>query len=343
MILTADLRSDTVTRPGKGMVDAMMSAPLGDDVFGDDPTVNRLESMAAGLLGMDAAIFCPSGTMTNQIGINILTRPFEEIICYKGAHIYKYEGGGLAGNSQLSVRLIDAGRGRISPDDVRANVNNAADPHQTITSLVALENTVVREAGSFYTHAEMKAVSDEARRLGLRMHLDGARLFNALAETGDEPASVGRLFDTVSICLSKGLGAPVGSLILCSKENEPMARRRRKSLGGGMRQAGFLAAAGIYALAHNRARLTEDHARAKALAAELGKTSWVKSMMPVDTNIIIFEIAPGLNTKQVLSGLSARGLQAVAFGPMQIRMVTHLDITDDHLQTAVDAIRQFQP
>ena len=341
--LTADLRSDTVTRPGPAMLDAIMTAPVGDDVFGDDPTVNRLESLAARLLGMDAAVFCPSGTMTNQIGLNILTRPFDEIICYQGAHIYRYEGGGLAGNSQLSVRLIGADRGRLTPADVRANVNNAADPHQPITSVVAVENTVVREAGACYTYEQMKALSDEARRLGLRMHLDGARLFNALAATGDDPSQVGSLFDTVSICLSKGLGAPVGSLILCSRDLEARARRRRKSLGGGMRQAGFLAAAGIYALENNRQRLSEDHRRAKLLGAELEKVSWLKSMMPVDTNIIIFELADGLNPAPVLAGLSERGLRAVAFGPAHIRMVTHLDVTDDHLQVATDAIRHYQP
>lgn len=340
--MTADLRSDTVTKPSHAMLDAMMSAPVGDDVFGDDPTVHALEKMAANMLGMEAAVFCPSGTMTNQIGINILTNPFEEVICYKGAHIYKYEGGGIAGNSQLSVRLIDGNRGRLSATDILSNINNAGDPHQPITSLVALENTIVREAGAFYTIDQIKAISEITRVNNLSLHLDGARLFNALTETNDSPAIIGSLFDTVSICLSKGLGAPVGSLILCNKELEQKARRRRKSLGGGMRQAGFLAAAGIYALQHNIAGLKEDHRRAKQLAAELSKVSWLNAMMPVDTNIIIFEISDGLSTAQVLEKLAAENVRAVAFGPRQIRMVTHLDFTDTHLDLAVSAVRKIR-
>jgi threonine aldolase len=339
--MTADLRSDTVTRPSPAMLDAMMSAKVGDDVFSDDPTVNELEKLAAEMLGMEAAVFCPSGTMTNQIGINILTKPFEEIICYKGAHIYKYEGGGLAGNSGLSVRLMDGDRGRLAPADILANINNASDPHQPVTSLVALENTIVREAGSCYTLNQIKAISEITHANGLSLHLDGARLFNALTETGDLPSSIGPLFDTISICLSKGLGAPVGSLILCSKNLEPLARRRRKSLGGGMRQAGFLAAAAIYALKNNIPGLREDHRRAKLLADELSKVSWVHSMMPADTNIIIFETAEGITPAMVLEKLAALNVRAVAFGPRQIRMVTHLDFTDAHLDLTVAAIRKI--
>lgn len=338
--MIADLRSDTVTKPSPAMLDAMLSAKVGDDVFGDDPTVNELEKLAASMLGIEAAIFCPSGTMTNQIGINILTKPFEEIICYKGAHIYKYEGGGLAGNSQLSVRLLDGDRGRLSPSDLLININNSADPHQPITSLVALENTIVREAGAFYKLNELKAISEFTKSRNLSLHLDGARLFNAITETGDQPSAIGPLFNTISICLSKGLGAPVGSLILCSKELESKARRRRKSLGGGMRQAGFLAAAGIYALKNNIPGLKEDHRRAKILAMELSKTSWVDSMMPVDTNIIIFEIAKSLTPTSVIEKLAAEKVHAVAFGAQQIRMVTHLDFTDAHLDLAVSAIRK---
>jgi len=340
--MTADLRSDTVTKPSPAMLEAMMSAPVGDDVFGDDPTVNQLEELAASMLGMEAAVFCPSGTMTNQIGINILTKPFEEIILYKGAHIYKYEGGGLAGNSQLSVRLLEGERGRLSSRDVLNNINNSADPHQPITSLVALENTIVREAGSYYTLQQLQAISETTDSHNLHLHLDGARLFNALAETQDNPSSIGPLFDTISICLSKGLGAPVGSIILCSKQMEAQARRRRKSFGGGMRQAGFLAAAGIYALKNNRGRLKEDHHRARVLAGELRQVNWVASMMPVDTNIIIFEIPEGLSTQVILDKLGQENIRAVAFGPKQIRMVTHLDFTDAHLEIAVRGIRKLK-
>ena len=338
----ADLRSDTVTKPTPAMLEAMFTAPVGDDVFGEDPSVNKLEQLAAGLLGMEAAVFCPSGTMTNQIGINIHSRPFDEIICYKGAHIYKYEGGGLAGNSQLSVRLLEGDRGRLRPEDILSNINNAADPHQPLTSLVALENTVVREAGSYYTMAEMAAVSQAARAKGLRMHLDGARLFNALAETGDDPKEIGNHFDSVSICLSKGLGAPVGSLILCSHEKATMARRRRKSLGGGMRQAGFLAAAGIFALENNIGRLKEDHRRAKQLGELVRAQPWVASMMPVDTNIIIFQLVPSVTPAAFLQAIESHQVRAVQFGPDQVRMVTHLDIHDDHLQVVEAAFRKLR-
>src|SRR5579859_7741003 len=266
-----DLRSDTVTKPTPGMLSAMMKADVGDDVFGEDPTVKRLEETAAGLLGMDGAVFCPSGTMTNQIGIKVLTQPFEEVICYKGSHIYKYEGGGLAGNSNVSVRLLPGDRGRISVEEVAANINNIQDAHQPLTSVVALENTIVREAGSFYRINEVAAISQFARSKNLKMHLDGARFFNALAETGENAEDFGKHFDTISICLSKGLGAPVGSVLLYKKEFESKARRMRKAFGGGMRQAGFLAAAGIYALDNHVRRLKEDHGRAKKLGDSLTK------------------------------------------------------------------------
>jgi threonine aldolase len=257
--MVIDLRSDTVTKPTPAMHAAMMQAEVGDDVFGEDPSVKKLEEKCASMLGMDVAVFCPSGTMTNQIGIKILTNPYEEVICYKGAHIYKYEGGGLAANSLCSVRLLNGDRGIISVDEIEPNINNTQDAHQPITSVVALENTVVREAGSFYTLDQIKKVSQFARGKGLKMHLDGARLFNALTETKDKAEEYGKQFDTISICLSKGLGAPVGSVLVCKKELEPKARRMRKAFGGGMRQAGFLASAGIYALDNHIVRLKEDH------------------------------------------------------------------------------------
>ena len=235
------------------MLEAMMKAEVGDDVFGEDPTVKKLEEKCAQLLGMEAAVYCPSGTMTNQIGIKILTQPYDEVICYKGAHIYKYEGGGLAGNSHVSTRLLPGDRGRLSVEEVAANINSA-DSHYPSTSVVALENTVVREAGSYYTLKQIDALCTFAKSKGLKTHLDGARLFNALTETGDAPSSIGKHFDTVSICLSKGLGAPIGSVLLCKKELEPKARRVRKAFGGGMRQVGYLAAAGIHALDHHIGR-----------------------------------------------------------------------------------------
>lgn len=339
--MTADLRSDTVTKPTPAMLEAMQSAPVGDDVFGDDPTVNRLEKMASEMFGMEAAIYCPSGTMTNQIGISVLTQPFQEILCYKGAHIYRYEGGGIAGNSQLSVRLLEGNRGRIAPDEIRVNINNDRDVHQPVTTLVALENTIVREAGAVYSMEQIKAVSEFSRSYGLSMHLDGARLFNALTVTGNKPIEVGKYFDTISICLSKGLGAPVGSLLLTSSTLASKARRRRKSLGGGMRQAGFLAAAGIYALENNIGRLRDDHLRASALHQALQNKSWVTSIMPAETNIVIFSLAEKITTEVFLSRLEQNGVKAVAFGPQQVRMVTHLDFQDKHLDHTLSVLNKI--
>lgn len=321
------------------MRQAMMSAEIGDDVFGEDPAVKALEELCCKLFAMDAAIFCPSGTMTNQIGIKILTQPCQEVICYKGAHIYKYEGGGLAGNSLVSARLLSGNRGRLSVSEIKDNINNSNDVHQPTTSVVALENTVVREAGSYYTLNEIQSISAFARQHGLKMHLDGARIFNALAETGDEARAYGAYFDTISVCLSKGLGAPVGSVLLVKKELEKNARRMRKVFGGGMRQAGFLAAGGQYALQHHVGRLKEDHHRAKKLGEALSACSWVNSVMPVDTNIVIFELIDSLTPEQVLAKLQEHQVKAIAFGPKEIRLVTHLDFTDDHLDRALSVFK----
>lgn len=338
--MVVDLRSDTVTRPTPAMLEAMMKAEVGDDVFGEDPTVRRLEETAAHLLGMDAAVFCPSGTMTNQIGIQVLTSPYDEVICYKGAHIYKYEGGGLAGNSQVSVRLLPGDRGRLSVEEVLSNINSA-DIHYPNSSVVALENTVVREAGSYYTLKQIKAIHDAVHPRGLRMHLDGARLFNALTETKETSRDVGKYFDTISVCLSKGLGAPVGSILACKKEWEPKVRRVRKVFGGGMRQAGYLAAAGLYALENNINRLGEDHRRAKRLGEVLAKCTYVKSMMPVDTNILIFELIPEVTPEKFLSRLAEHQIKALPFGATEIRMVMHLDVDDAGVQHASDVLKSL--
>ncbi len=339
--MIVDLRSDTVTKPTKGMREAMMMAEVGDDVFGEDPSVIALEKKCASMLGLDAAIFCPSGTMTNQIGIKILTQPYDEVICYKGSHIYKYEGGGVAGNSLASVRLLEGNRGRLSVDDIAANINNVQDAHQPISSVVSLENTVVREAGSYYYLKDIATISEFARSKGLKMHLDGARFFNALTETDDKAIDYGKYFDSISICLSKGLGAPVGSVLVCKKELEPKARRMRKVFGGGMRQAGFLAAAGLYALDHHIKRLKEDHKRASELGKALAGLSWIKSVMPVDTNIVIFEIIKEITPEQVLSKLSDHQIKAIKFGAQEIRFVTHLDFDDLMLEKSIDVIKRL--
>lgn len=339
--MIVDLRSDTVTKPTPAMHQAMMQAEVGDDVFGEDPTINKLEAKCAALLGMDAAVFCPSGTMTNQIGIKILTQPYDEVICYKGAHIYKYEGGGLAGNSLISVRLLDGDRGRISVQEIEPYINDINDVHLPATAVVALENTVVREAGSYYTLDQIKTISTYARSKGLKMHLDGARFFNALTETGDEAAAYGKYFDSISICLSKGLGAPVGSVLVFKKELELKARRMRKVFGGGMRQAGYLAAAGIYALDHHIARLKEDHVRAKTLGKELSQLPWVKSVMPVDTNIVIFSVVDTTAPEVVLAKLAEQQIKAIKFGPKEIRFVTHLNFDDGMLDKTVEVLKKI--
>jgi threonine aldolase len=338
--MIVDLRSDTVTKPTPAMLEAMLMAHVGDDVFGEDPTVKKLEEKCASLLGLEAAVYCPSGTMTNQIGIKVLTQPYDEVICYKGAHIYKYEGGGLAGNSNVSVRLLPGDRGRLSVEEIAANINSS-DVHYPVTSVVALENTVVREAGSYYTLAQIRKVAEFTRSKGLHLHLDGARFFNALAETGDHPQDLGSLFDTVSICLSKGLGAPVGSVLVCKKELEAKVRRVRKAFGGGMRQAGFLAAAGIYALDNHVKRLKEDHTRAREIGKVLSVQSYVKSMMPVDTNIIIFELASGIAPDKFLAKLGGHDIKALPFSATEIRMVTHLDVDDLMLEKTIDVLKKI--
>lgn len=323
------------------MLQAMMSAAVGDDVFGEDPTVNALEEKAAAMFGMEAAVYCPSGTMTNQIGVKILTQPYEEVICYEGSHIYKYEGGGLAGNSGLSFKLLNGRQGRLAVDDVVAAIN-PDDIHFPVTSVVALENTVNKGGGSCYELEEIRTLHATAKAYGLSMHLDGARLFNALVATGDDAIAYGSYFDTISICLSKGLGAPVGSLLLGSKALIRKARRVRKYFGGGMRQAGYLAAAGLYALDHHIERLKEDHQRAQELAEVLRAQSYVEEVLPVETNIVIFRLPIGTTAAQCLSVLQRHGLKAVAFGPQEVRLVTHLDYTDELHEKALAILKRLE-
>ena len=335
-----DLRSDTLTKPTSGMLEAMMSAQVGDDVFGEDPTVIKLEEKASTMLGFEAGLFCPSGTMANQVAIRALTQPQDEVICDKRSHIYLYEGGGIAYNSMVSVELLDGDRGRITPDQVTACIKSD-DIHFPRTKLVALENTVNKGGGSYYTLEQISAIREVCHAHGLSMHLDGARLFNALTETGDRPDELGRYFETVSVCMSKGLGAPVGSLLLSSRATIQKARRIRKVFGGGMRQAGYLAAAGIYALDHHIGRLAEDHRRARQIAAMLTSHQKVASVEPVDTNIIIFSLVEDIEVKDFLKKLELAGIRALGFGGRSIRMVTHLDINDDMIEEFEKAIKSI--
>lgn len=338
-----DLRSDTVTRPTPAMRDAMASAELGDDVFGEDPSVNRLQDYAAGLFGTEAALFCSSGTQTNQIAIAAHTRPGDEVICSHLAHIYLYEGGGIAANSGCSVRLIGDDRGMFTGADLHGAFQNPEDIHLPVSRLVSIEDTVNKGGGAVWDAAQIRSVSDWCRERGLALHADGARLFNALRVTGLDPAEYARSFDSISICLSKGLGAPVGSLLLGSAAFISRARRIRKRLGGGMRQAGMLAAAGLHALQHHVERLDDDHRRASALGAHLASLHWVTRVMPVQTNIVIFQLREGLNSPGVVSRLAKSGIRCFPFGPDRIRMVLHLDISDDSLGRAMSILAAFDP
>ena len=336
-----DLRSDTITRPTRGMLDAMMSAEVGDDVFGDDPTVITLEEKAAALFGKGAALFCPSGTMTNQIAIKVHTRPGDEVICDESSHVYRYEGGGIARNSGASVRLVSGDRGRINAQDVTRNINPADDPHFPLTRLVVAENTSNRGGGSCYELEDLQAIGKACQENGLAFHLDGARLFNALVKKNQSSVEVGECFDSISICLSKGLGAPVGSLLLGGKEFIAQARRVRKVFGGGMRQAGYLAAAGLYALDHHVERLGDDHRRAATLAEVLSGQGYVKEVMPTETNILVFRLQDDVNEKEFLQKLEEKGLRGIGFGPQTIRLVTHLDFDDGMLDRAVAILREL--
>ncbi|WP_421875446.1 threonine aldolase family protein [Marinoscillum sp.] len=335
-----DLRSDTVTRPTQGMLQAMIAAEVGDDVFGSDPTVNELQERVAAMFGMEAALFCPSGTMTNQIALRVASKPQDEVICDKRSHIYLYEGGGMAYNSMLSPKLLDGDRGRLTAEMVASNINNPDDIHLPRTRIVGLENTMNKGGGCIYDLAEIQRIRQVCDAHGLWLHLDGARLFNALVETGEDPKEYGKQFDSISICFSKGLGAPVGSVLLGSRETIREAKRVRKVLGGGMRQVGYLAAACDYALDHHIDRLKEDHERARVLGDEMSKKSFVKEVLPVETNIVIAELE-GITPASLLAELSEAGLEAVPFGPTAIRYVTHLDFNDDQLSKAVTIIKNL--
>lgn len=340
--MIVDLRSDTVTKPTPGMLEAMFTAKVGDDVFGEDETVNLLEEKAADMFGMESAIFCTSGTMTNQIAIKCFTNPLEEVICDETAHVYRYEGGGIAFNSAASVRLLYGDRGRLTAEQIEHHINPEDNIHHPKSTLVVLENTVNRGGGSYYSVNQIEPIYHLCKLKNLKLHLDGARLFNALAETGDDPREYGRMFDGISICLSKGLGTPVGSLLLGSEETIIRARRVRKVLGGGWRQAGFLAAAGIYALDHHIDRLKEDHKHAKAIAATLVEQPYVKSMMPVDTNIIIFELEDEYDADDFVERLKNYGIRCNTFGKQMIRFVTHLDITSQMVNFTIETLKKMQ-
>jgi len=335
-----DLRSDTLTKPTPAMLEAMFNASVGDDVWGEDPSMNALEEKIAGMFGHEAALFCTSGIMSNQLSIKVHTVPGDEVICDRLSHIYNYEGGGIALNSGASVRLLNGDNGRFTAKEVLLNIN-PDDVHYPHTSLVSVENTVNKGGGAVWDWNELKAIGEVCKENGLKYHLDGARIFNALAVTEQTCEDYGKLFDSISICLSKGLGAPVGSMLTGSKEFIKKARHFRRAFGGGMRQAGYLAAAGIYALDHHIDRLVEDHSRAKLLADNLAKQTWVRKVVPVETNIVIFSIADGFTVSQVLNALKEKGILVAQFGADSIRMVTHLDINVEMIKYATTVFSQL--
>lgn len=337
-----DFRSDTVTKPSLEMRQAMLDAPVGDDVFGEDPSILELENYAANMFGFEAGLFCSSGTQTNQIAINVHVQPGGEVICHEESHIYKYEGGGIAKNSGASVRLLRGNRGRITSEEVQQWIN-PDDIHLPVTQLISIEDTSNRGGGAIYDFDEIRKLRALSAMIQLPFHLDGARLFNALTENGVDYLEYGKQFDSISICLSKGLGAPVGSVLLGSKDFIHKARRVRKVLGGGMRQAGIIAAGGLYALKYNVERLKIDHLNAKAIEQTLCNANWVKSVIPVETNIVVAELVDSSVLPMIVARLKEMNVLVMPFGPGMIRLVTHMDISPEAMDQTLSALTIVKP
>ena len=335
-----ELRSDTFTKPTPAMLEAMFRASVGDDVFKEDPTVNELQDTLAQKFGMEAGLFCPSGTMTNQIAIKCHTQPGGEVICEKMSHVYIYEGGGIAFNSGCQVKAVEGNYGRITAGQVLESIN-PDDIHKAKTQLVSLENTANRGGGSCYDFNDIQEIKAVCLQNNLKLHLDGARLFNALVAKKENPKKYGDIFDSISICLSKGLGAPVGSVLLGDKDFIEKARRVRKVFGGGMRQAGYLAAAGIFALENHIDRLALDHLHARQIVDTLSKKDFIGEMMPVETNIIIFEVKGNYTAKSLSDELKKKNILVSAISPTQIRMVLHLDVSDEMVKEIISTIESL--
>ena len=334
-----DLRSDTFTKPTPGMMQAIIQAEVGDDVFGEDPTVNALEARAAALFGLEAALYCPTGTMSNQVAIKCHTQPGDEVICEETAHVYIYEGGGIASNSGSQVKALAGEANKINAKQVAAAIN-PDDVHRARTSLVCIENTSNRGGGGCYDINELIAIRKICDDNDLRLHLDGARLFNAMVAKNETPEQYGKIFHSISVCLNKGLGCPIGSLLLGPKEFIRKARRVRKVFGGGMRQAGYMAAAGLYALEHHVDRLAEDHAHAKQIAAALAKKDFTGEILPVETNIILFEVK-NKTASQLTQEFKQHQILVIPMTPTQVRMVLHLDISKEMVGQVVKVIESM--
>lgn len=323
-----DLRSDTVTRPTPEMMDAIMNAEVGDDVYKEDATTNRLEQKLADMFGMDSALFFPSGSMANQAAIKLHTQPGEQLIADKWAHVYNFEGGGVSFNSGVSCKLIDGNRGMITAEEVEESINPPDFYHSPLTSLVCLENTTNKGGGACYDFSEIEKIRKICDKHNLGLHLDGARIWNALVAKKENPKDYGKVFDTISVCLSKGLGSPMGSVLLGNNKIMEKAMRVRKVLGGGMRQIGFMSAAGIFALDNHFDRLEEDHKKAWEISSTLAKQSYIKKVEPTETNIVIFYLAEDVSEEKFMNDLLQKGIKISTMGQGKLRIVTHLDYTD---------------
>jgi len=337
-----DLRSDTVTRPTKEMLQAIISAKVGDDVYKEDPSVNELEEKLAKMFGKDQALFFPSGSMANQAAIKLHTQPAEQLICDKWAHVYNYEGGGVSFNSGVSCKLVDGVRGMITAQQVEENINPPDFYHSPLTSLVCIENTTNKGGGACYDLEEIKKIRKVCNSHNLGLHLDGARLFNALVAKNESPKDYGKLFDTISVCLSKGLGTPMGSVVIGDKGIMKNAIRVRKVLGGGMRQIGLMAAAGTYALDNNITRLAEDHKRAAEIAEVLENQDYVSLVEPVETNIAIFYLEKPSNEAEFMKQLQQENIRISNMGQGKLRVVTHLDYSEEMHQKFLGVLKNIQ-
>lgn len=327
-----DLRSDTVTRPTQGMLEAMMSAKVGDDVYKEDPSVNELERRVAEMFGAEEALFFPTGSMANQAAIKLHTQPAEQLICHEWAHVYNYEGGGVSFNSGVSCKLIGGPQGMITSDDVEQAINPPDFYHSPLTTLVCVENTTNKGGGACYDFKELQKIKELCKKHGLKYHMDGARLWNALIEKKEDPKQYGALFDTISLCFSKGLGTPIGTVLVGTRASMKHSMRVRKVLGGGMRQVGYMAAAGLYALDHHLERLSEDHRRAKEVASCLKGQSFVKKVEPTETNIVIFYLTEDRSEEVFMNTLESNGVRISSMGQGKLRIVTHLDYSEEQHQ-----------
>ena len=339
--MKVNLISDTVTLPSPGMLDAMQNAKVGDDVFKEDPAVNALEVKVARLFGKEAALFFPSGTMANQTAIKIHTQPGEQLICDHYAHVFNYEGGGVSFNSGVSCALIEGERGRITAAQVASKINSPDFYHSPLSTLVCLENTTNKGGGAFYDLKAIEAIRLVCDEHQLGLHLDGARIWNALVASGQDAKSYGTLFDTISVCFSKGLGAPVGSALIGSKTSMEKALRVRKVFGGGMRQAGFLAAAASFAIDHQWESLSEDHLKAKELKSILGQLPYIKKVEAVDTNIVIFNLLDTTKEADFMNKMQEHEIRFISMGQGKLRMVTHRDYTQVQHQYVLDVLRKL--